>query len=227
VKAIYSVPRGEVGLTLLEVLAAAMIFSMVMTVLVGTSSTAVHNMGMSARRLEANLVADELLADLEIQMKQGFAPEIDEGEFEREQYSIRMRRTDLVPDAGAGPAGALGDLGDAGLGISSMLGSELPEVAQYLKQYDIEVSWIEQDGPQSVTRTTFAFDWQTAALEHSDLFAHAGSTGGNVGGGDDENPDDINGPNGLDSPAVARCYDENNTFRGHSARIDRLCLGAR
>ena len=48
----------QAGLTLLEVLAAAMIFAMVMTVLIGTSSSAVHRVGMSARRLEANTVAD-------------------------------------------------------------------------------------------------------------------------------------------------------------------------
>jgi len=80
--------RGEFGLTLLEVLAAAMIFAMVMTVLISTSSTAVHNVGVSARRLEANLVAEEMLADLEIQMKQGIAPEIDENELTRDPYAM-------------------------------------------------------------------------------------------------------------------------------------------
>ena len=58
--------RREAGLTLLEVLAAAMIFAMVMTVLIGTSSNAVHHVGVSARRLEAGLVADNLLSDLEM-----------------------------------------------------------------------------------------------------------------------------------------------------------------
>jgi hypothetical protein len=167
--------HGEVGLTLLEVLAAAMIFAMVMTVLIGTSSTAVHNVGMSARRLEANLVADSLLADLEIQMKEGLAPEIEEDEFEHEHYSVRMLRTDFVSDEGANPAGTLADPGDAQIRIATMLGPGLPEVAKHLKQYDIEVGWIEQDGPQSVNRTTFAFDWQLAAIEYSDLFAQGGS----------------------------------------------------
>jgi len=70
-----------------------------------------------------------------------------------------------------------------------MLGTELPEVVNHLKQYDIEVSWIEQNGPQRVTRTTFGFDWQTAAVELSDLFQRsnnqtesAGSQAGRKGG---------------------------------------------
>jgi len=167
--------RGEFGLTLLEVLAAAMIFAMVMTVLISTSSTAVHNVGVSARRLEANLVAEEMLADLEIQMKQGIAPEIDENELTRDPYAITIFRTDVFQ----GSENAASDGG--GIDVASMLGAELPEVAKHLKQYDIEVSWVEQNGPQRITRTTFAFDWQTAAIEFSELFAR-NNAGGNSSG---------------------------------------------
>ncbi len=163
--------RALRGLTLLEVLAAAMIFGMVMTVLVGTSSTAIHHVGISARRLEANLLADEILADLEIQMRQGIAPAIDEDESVRDIYSIRVTRTAL--GAGGPEASAL-----AVPDVASLLGAELPEVAKHLNQYDIEVGWIEQSGPQRVTRTTFAFDWQAAAAEYGELFQ---ATEGNLG----------------------------------------------
>jgi Tfp pilus assembly protein PilV len=184
--------RGERGLTLLEVLAAAMIFALVMTVLISTSSTAVHNVGVSARRLEANLVADELLADLEIQMKQGIAPVIEENETTRDQYAIRVFRTEIVQDQTSA------DSGGTQFSVASMLGAELPEVAKHLKQYDIEVSWFEQNGPQRVTRTTFAFDWQTAAIEYSDLFArNNGIAGGLDQLGDDETGDgQMGGTNG-------------------------------
>jgi hypothetical protein len=173
--------RQELGLTLLEVLAAAMIFSMVMTVLIGTSSTAVHNIGVSARRLEANMLANEILTDLEIQMKQGIAPEVVENESTRDQFAIRVFRTDLVQNPEADPAGST----NAASSFALMLGPDLPEVAKHLKQYDIEVSWIEQNGPQTVSRTTFAFDWQTAATEFSDLFARSNRTGGGSGQNDD------------------------------------------
>ncbi len=164
---------SESGLTLLEVLASAMIFAMVMTVLIGTSSTAVHNVGMSARRLEANLIADEILADLEIQMKRGIAPEISDSEPDREFFAVQTTRADLVTTEPAAP--------DEGDDITSMLSHGLPEVAKHLKQYDIEVSWIEQSGTHSVTRTTFAYDWELAAVEFAGLFARPDGTGGASG----------------------------------------------
>ena len=212
--------RRESGLTLLEVLAATMIFAMVMTVLISTSTTAVHHVGVSARRLEASLLADEILADLEIQMKRGIAPEVDEDEFTRDQYAIRIFRTDLLPDPGAG------DPDGMATGVAAMLGAELPEVAKHLKQYDIEVSWFEQSGPQSVTRTSFAFDWQSATIEFPELFAQAGRNGGSgLGGedgpgGEDENEDrdfknDPRFPPGIRPP-------RSGTYFGHNARLEHF-----
>ena len=165
--------RGEAGLTLLEVLAAVMIFAMVMTVLIGTSTNAVHHVGLSSRRLEADLFADNLLSDLEIQIKQGIAPEIEDGEFTNEQFSIRMTMTEIFsedPGSAGAPANSPAGIGaSAGGDILSLLSSALPEVANHLRQYDIEVSWLEQNGQQSVTRTTFAFDWQAAEVELAEL----------------------------------------------------------
>ncbi|HEB91349.1 MAG TPA: hypothetical protein ENI85_17365 [Deltaproteobacteria bacterium] len=170
------------GLTLLEVLAAAMIFAMVMTVLIGTSSTAVHHVGVSARRLEANLIADEVLADLEIQMRQGIAPAVDEDESTRDLFTVRVTRTSVGASGGAAPEVAPAPSLGAG-DVASLLGSELPEVAKHLQQYEIEVAWIEQSGPQHVTRTTFAFDWQAASAEFAELFQAAGGDLGSAFGG--------------------------------------------
>ncbi len=221
--------RRESGLTLLEVLAATMIFAMVMTVLIGTSTTAVHHVGVSARRLEASLLADEILADLEIQMKRGIAPEVDEDESTRDPYAIRIFRTDLLPDPGAG------DPNDMATGVAAMLGAELPEVAKHLKQYDIEVSWFEQSGPQRVTRTSFAFDWQMAAVEFSELFAQAGRNGGSgfgggggPGGGDGGGFGGGGGPGGGFGAGGGAGQGANppdtHPFRrdGHNARLDAL-----
>jgi hypothetical protein len=217
----------EAGLTLLEVLAAAMIFALVMTVLISTSSTAVHRVGQSARRLEASLVADEILADLEIQMKQGIAPEIDEEESVRDPYEIRVVRFDLLGEDGDGTVP-----GDA-LDVAALLGTGLPEVAKHLKQYDIEVSWIEQGGPQSVTRTTFAYDWELAALEFSELFDRtsrnaigtnttgdendgAGNSDGNGNSGDSTRSGSNNDTTGPGAGA------DSNRGNGHNARLRAL-----
>ncbi len=213
--------RLAAGLTLLEILAATLIFAMVMTVLIGTSSTAVHRVGVSARRLEASLVADEILADLEIQMKQGLAPEADESVSLRDPFEIRVVRSGLIGDGADGAAGI-------GLELASLVGAELPEVAKYLKQYDIEVRWTEQSGPQSVTRTTFAYDWQLAAIEFSELFDRAGrdSLGTNGSGSDADENEIGNGSGGnrnasRDPNADADCYN------GHNARLRALAKGCR
>lgn len=203
--------RGERGLTLLEVLAATMIFALVMTVLVGTSSTAVHRSGLAARRLEANLLADAVVADLEIQMRKKIAPVLEKTEWttEDEEYVVRVQNRSLQ-EALAAPAETLEDdaagaatpalsgpgstqIG-ADAGIGTLLAGELPEVAKHLRQYDIEIVWIGADGPESVTRATFAFDWQAAQLEYAALFEAAGGAGGAAGTGDDADAD----PDGRD-----------------------------
>ncbi len=183
--------RGERGLTLLEVLAATAIFSMVMTVLIGTSSTAVHRSGLAARRLEANLLADTVVADLEIEMRKKIAPVVEKTEWttEDEEYVIRVQNR-TIQEALAAPVETVADEAEGaeapalpgpgatqiggGAGIGTLLAGELPEVAKHLRQYDIEIVWVGADGPESVTRTTFAFDWQAAQIEYAALFEAAG-----------------------------------------------------
>lgn len=228
--------RRRSGLTLLEVLAAAMIFAMVMTVLICTSSTAVHSVGVSSRRLEANLLADGVLADLEIMMKQGYAPDVSEFPTESEGFAVQATRIDVLGDAAGTPGGALADLAGGSGDIASVLATELPEVASYLRQYELEVSWIEQDGTHSVTRTTFAYDWDLASEELGDLFASAagGSAGTGRGSGSDSgdgnasggsrrsNNDRAQGGQGA-TEAEKAFFRESNRLRrqdGHNARRD-------
>lgn len=165
--------RRTSGLTLLEVLAAVMIFAMVMSVLVGTSSNAVHHVGLSARRLEADLVANNLVADLEIQINQDNAPPIEDDDYTDEPYSIRITTTGLGPTQ-SGPASAPGftPVSVAAGGTDealSLLQTALPAIVGHLRQYDVEVSWFERSGVQRVQRTTFAFDWQAAQTDLAPL----------------------------------------------------------
>ena len=184
--------RNISGLTLLEVLAATLIFVTVMTVLIGTSTTLVHRAGTASKRLEANLVADVFLADLEIQIKQRLAPVIEEPETNREDFTIQVSRSGLLGSPEDAPSLGLAGFGGAESGtgareIAGLLAGDLPEVIKHLYQYDIDVSWIDSSGVQNVTRTTFAFDWQAAALEFSDLFGGGGS--GDEGEGNDGDED--------------------------------------
>jgi len=89
--------------------------------------------------------------------------------------------------AAAGGSGA-GDPTTAGpgsrgsdLGLAAMLALELPELARYLDRYDVEVQWMEAEGPQKISRTTFAFDWETASIELATLFQ--ATSGGELGAG--------------------------------------------
>lgn len=192
--------RRRRGLTLLEVLAATMIFSLVMTALIGTSTSGVRRAGEAARRLEASELADAVVADLEIQMRQGVAPQVEREEWQSEDevYTVRVQNRTIqealeapttsleeqaAVEAGtapteAFPASGQTRIGGAGGGIAAMLAAELPEVTKHLRQYDVEVAWQGSNGPQSITRTTFAFDWQTAKVELADLFPQAGGAEG-------------------------------------------------
>lgn len=218
-------PRLKRGLTLLEVLAATMIFAMVMTVLIGTSTSAVHHIGLSARRLEANQVADAVLADLEIQMKQGIAPLVEEEEELRDPFVVRVQQTPLLSNPANAVKEPAGALAGAGTEIAEMIGLGLPEVAKHLKQYDIEVSWIEQDGPQHVQRTTFAFDWQTAAAEYSDLFDRkSGNDSGSNGAGDSDGTDGASDPNAPDeNGAFGDNLTPGDCLNGHNASERARC----
>lgn len=160
------------GLTLLEVLAAFLIFSLVFTVLVGTSQSGVQSQGLSLRRLAANEVADLVVADLEIAMAQHELPLIEESEYSIDDYLVRIVETDFVGEENSGRGGISPDLN---VDIAAMLGSQLPDVAKYAKRYDIQVEWIEANVPVTVDRTTFAFDWAAAQADVTGLFAAAGA----------------------------------------------------
>jgi hypothetical protein len=197
--------RHRRGLTLLEVLAAFLIFTMVFTVLMGSSQTAVHHQGLAHRRLEANLLADQLLADLEVQMQMRTTPILPE-ELSSDPFEMEVREAGFGPDPGDGPAADLGDPGELDLAsgdIMSLLALEMPEAAKFLKRYDIEVRWQEAEGPERISRTTFGFDWQSASAELAAL-----RPGGLEGG-----PDGT-GSEGLDEEDGSRSEDLPSTGRG-------------
>ncbi len=172
------------GLTLLEVLAAFMIFSIVFTVLVGSSQTAVRSQGLSLRRLAANELADAAMAELEIPMARRELPVIGEGERQEEIFTVRTRQSDFAPEASGDATG--GPAGLAGLDAAAMLALQMPEVARFVQRYDVEVEWLEAGQPQRVQRTTFAFDWTGARETYAELFTAAGATLGEGAPGGEE-----------------------------------------
>lgn len=163
--AIVTRPRG--GFTLLEVLAATMIFAMVVTVLIGTSSSLVARAGLSASRLEASLIAEQELALLESFTNVQQTPPDDKQET-RDRFSIRVYSEPALDDFGGGPIGQ--DGGSAALGVAAILALEAPGVDQFLLRYEIRVEWIEGALPETIRRTTYVFDWEGARAALPDLF---------------------------------------------------------
>jgi len=185
-------PRQQ-GLTLLEVLAAFLIFSMVFTILVGSSQSGVRSQGISTRLLAAAEVADLVVADLEIPMAKHELPIIEANEYPLEDFTVRIQeRSFLGDDAAPGAAPGATDIMAMG-DVASLLESQLPDVGKYLVRYDVEVEWLEGNEPRSVERTTFAFDWAAAQVDTSGIFGGGGAgsdpTRGDRDDADDADPD--------------------------------------
>ena len=183
--------RRTNGFTLLEVLAATLIFTMVVTVLIGTSGEAVHRIGLTTTRLEASELADRELALLEALLNNQQALPEDKEEA-REDYVIRVISRPALEDleagasaannaliaSGAGSAG--GNAGSIG-GLGAVLNLHAPGIDAFLLRYDIIVEWTLDDVRfDQIQRTTYAFDWEGARAALPDLFQEAsGADSGN------------------------------------------------
>ncbi len=145
--------RAERGLTLLEVLAAVAILGLLYTVLAGAAIQGLRSEGESKRRIEASLLIDEQLAQIETQIAAGVTPPLGLTESEAGDFRIA---TDVQPlefyeeladDLEAAPSGAPSVLG------RQTVGGESP-----LRIISVAVSWNEGVFERRIERTTFALD---------------------------------------------------------------------
>lgn len=165
-----------------------MIFAMVVTVLIGTSQSAVRQAGLSASRLEASLIAEQEIALLESFFNTQRTPPEDKEET-RDRFAIRVYSEFAIDDFGTGPVGESGDADGAGpggvaSGVASILAREAPGLDQFLRRYEVRVEWIEGALPESIRRTTYGFDWEGARAALPDLFQAAGGDPGLIEGED-------------------------------------------
>lgn len=167
-----------------------MIFAMVVTVLIGTSQSAVRQAGLSASRLEASLIAEQEIALLESFFNTQRTPPEDKEET-RDRFAIRVYSEFAIDDFGAGPIGASGGVDTDGpsavaSGVGSILAREAPGLDQFLRRYEVRVEWIEGALPESIRRTTYGFDWEGARAALPDLFQAPGEDAGLAEGADSE-----------------------------------------
>ena len=142
--------------TLLEVLAAVAILGILYVVLADVAIQGLRAEGRSRRRMEASLVADRALSQIEIEIEAGGLPEL--GHLpEREEDIFRITvevRPYSIP--------LLGETAEAGSDTGSP--SEGGALAS-LREIELTVSWLEGADELQVVRTTYAFDAAAASSQ--------------------------------------------------------------
>jgi prepilin-type N-terminal cleavage/methylation domain-containing protein len=175
---------SSAGFTLLEVMAAVALLGAVYTVLGGAGIQGLQHEGESRRRIEASLIADQLIAGLETSIDAGTVPPVGKDERQEGVYRIatEVAPLDLVVPDDPAPLQGLGGGGQSGLG-----GSNLPAALSQsllkgssrapspIRRITLRISWTEGWGERSVTRTTFGFDAESVQAEVSALAGIAAS----------------------------------------------------
>ena len=172
--------------TLLEVMAAVLVLGLIYTLLAQAAIRGVSAEGVSRRRVEASLIADFRLADLESQAALGQIPTSGSEEDDVGVYrvDVNVQSFDPTPmleamDAALKQRGGLawkhrspapkapqksdpspnpsGGPAD-GAPVEDLLAAPRPGQDSRLRRIDVSVAWQEGDRVEQVLRTTFAFD---------------------------------------------------------------------
>ncbi len=152
--------RRAAGFTLLEVLASVAILGLVYTMLSGVAARWLAAEGEARRRMQASLLADRTLAEIEAQVASGSVPAPGESESadEGEIYRVQTRVQDLSLPIELGQSEPAKRPAEA-----PTLFPTAPGAPTYLRRIDVVVAWDERGEPLEVQRTTVAFDLQAAA----------------------------------------------------------------
>ena len=154
--------KSRQGFTLLEVLAAVAILAIWFLVIVGTSIQGVRAEGVSRRRLEAGLIADRELSQIQTSLIEGTVPPVNRDEFEEGDFLVTVAITPFLTENAPQQSDALAP------GLEPLLARNLPERGQDLYRLDIEVGWMEAGTENKVERTSFLFDLETAVAAYEE-----------------------------------------------------------
>jgi prepilin-type N-terminal cleavage/methylation domain-containing protein len=149
--------RAERALTLLEVMAAVALLGIVYTFLAKAATQGVRSEADSRRRMEASLLADATLAEIEIRLATGETLQPERTEEEKEEFRISVEVT---------PFEFAAELADKLAGTApkapSALGTPGAEVPSLVQRVEVRVVWDDGIFERSAERVTFAFDTQAA-----------------------------------------------------------------
>ena len=147
-------PSGHSGFTLLEVLAAVAILGGLYIVLADVAMQGLRAEGESRRRLEASLLADHHMSELEIQLEAGGVQELGTTESEEDDFQIAVEVKALELPIPLGEDAAEDDE-EAEAAAAAAL--------EAMRTIEVKISWLEGDRERSVLRTTYGYDRQAAA----------------------------------------------------------------
>ncbi len=151
-------PERHAGFTLLEVMAAIALLGIVFTVLARSAAVGVLSEGASRRLLEASLVADSQLAELELAAMAGQLPEpgVIETEFEdfaivieAQPWSLPDRLQEERDSVIATPSPIFGDGTDREQGV--------------VREIWLKVIWHDGVNERSVERVTYLVDFSAVS----------------------------------------------------------------
>jgi hypothetical protein len=136
---------------LFEVLAAVALMGLVYSLLAQAAIQGIRAEGENQRRLEASLLADELITDIEDMIASGDAPPIGRSEEEVDDFQVALIVDELDLES------VLTLSGDDPIRERSAF-FDTGEAPSRLRTVKIEVSWRETAYERVIRRTTYAFD---------------------------------------------------------------------
>ena len=165
--------RAERGLTLLEVLGAVALLGILYTVLAGSAIDGLRSEGESRRRLAASLLADQQLAEIELALGSGVAPELGSQSEQEDGFTVLTEvRAFEPPPAREDPESRSGEPRSLAARHAAAGREEAPSLFEKpaspatppaLRSIEVVVSWEEGSDAREVHRTTYALD--AAAIE--------------------------------------------------------------
>ncbi len=164
-------PRSEAGLTLLEVLGAFALLAILYTVLAGSAIEGLRSEHQSRRRLEASLLADDRMAEIELALASGSVPPTGIAEEELERFRVVTEVTALELPARPEPeadeerslAARRAARGRQEQEVPSLFAAPKSGAAPALLGIEVTVRWDDGIYERELRRTTYAVD--PAAVE--------------------------------------------------------------
>lgn len=168
--------RARRGFTLFEVMAAVIVLGLLYSLLASSAIGGLRAEGTSRRRLEASLLADQGLYELEGQILLGSLPEIGSSEEELDEYFVTVNVQPFDPTPFLPQETEERDAPTT----RSLLDPPANADESLLRILEVVVSWSEGLDEYRVVRTTFAYD--VAAV--SPLLGSLDTSGGGGSGPD-------------------------------------------